>query len=47
MTLDLTGKSQSTAWRYLQILCRVNILEPVEDINRMLYKRCCDPDKLK
>lgn len=43
--MDLTGKSQPTAWRYLQILCEVNILKPVEKKNKTIYKRCFDPDK--
>ena len=43
--MDLTGKSQPTAWRYLQILCEVNILKPVEKKNKTIYKRCFAPDK--
>ena len=45
--MDLTGKSQSTAWRYLQKLCDVDILKPAEDTNNTLYKRYCNPDDLK
>ena len=43
--MDLTGKSQPTAWRYLQILCEVNFLKPVEKKNKTIYKRCFNPDK--
>lgn len=45
--MELTGKSQSTAWRYLQTLCDVNILKPVEGKNKTIYERCCDFNKLK
>ena len=37
---ELTGKSRSTAWRYLQKLCDVDVVEPVEDTNNTLYRRC-------
>ncbi|MGN0514889.1 MAG: RNA-binding domain-containing protein, partial [Lachnospiraceae bacterium] len=41
----LTGKSRSTSWRYIQTLCEANILEPIGDNNKRLYKRCFAPDK--
>lgn len=41
----LTGKSRSTSWRYIQMLCEVNILEPIGDNNKRLYKRCFTTDK--
>ena len=41
----LTGKSRSTSWRYIQTLCEANILEPIGDNNKRLYKRCFTTDK--
>ncbi len=37
---SLTGKSRSTAWRYMQMLCEAGIVEPIGTNNKMLYKRC-------
>lgn len=40
MAMDLTNKSQSTAWRYLRKLCDIGVLEPVGETNNSTYKRC-------
>ncbi|MDO5414798.1 MAG: putative DNA binding domain-containing protein [Bacillota bacterium] len=43
----LTGKSRTTAWRYLQKLCEVHVLETVDDTNNTLYRYCYEYNKLK
>jgi len=38
--VELTGKSSATAWRYLQKLCDVGVLQPAGKTNKSLYKLC-------
>lgn len=42
MAMELTNKSQSTAWRYLRKLCDIGVLEPVGETNNSTYKRSGD-----
>lgn len=40
MVEELTGKTRTTAWRYLQKLCDVGVLQPAGKTNKSLYKLC-------
>lgn len=38
--MDLTNKSRTTAWRYMQILVEHGIVEMTGNTNNVSYKRC-------
>ncbi len=37
--IDLTHKSRTTAWRYMQILVECRVVEPVCNTNNMAYHK--------
>lgn len=43
--MNLTGKSSSTVWRYLNKLCEVGVLTQTGKTNKAVYKRCFTTDK--
>lgn len=38
--IDLTNKSRTTAWRYMQILLTCGAVEGVGNTNNAIYRRC-------